>query len=120
MIVARTAQHGARQLRPVLPPGLAPAVNLVEPAALVRALASLVAAPTSRSRQRLSPLQRAFRRELSIARTAQHGARKLRPVLPPRLAPPVDLAEVAAVVRALAVCIRALLLSRHPPRCLLP
>src|SRR6056300_1315534 len=91
------AQHGARQLRPVLPSRLAPTVDLMEFAAVIGLGTSLVAASSMGSSKRLvqSPLQPAFRPESIIAIFAQHGARQLRPVLPPRLAPTVDLMELA-------------------------
>jgi len=100
LIIARLAQHAARQLSPVLAPRLGVLVNLMELAALGWVPASLVAAPPmSRSKRCvlvLSPLKSASLNELIIARLAQHAARKLPPVLTPGLLVLVNLIEMAA------------------------
>jgi hypothetical protein len=83
MEIARLTQHATRKPRPVLPSSHAPAINLVKLPALVRVLASLVAASPSRSRKWiiLQPLQPSSSPELSIASIAQYFACQLRPIL---------------------------------------
>jgi hypothetical protein len=55
----------------------------------------------------LRPLQSASCLELAIARIAQHAARQLPPVPPPRLGVLVNLMEMAALGRVLASLVAA-------------
>ena len=113
LLIARTAQHAARQLHPVLPPRLGVLVNLIELAinTVGWVPASLVAASPSRFSKRLvpvhSPLQSASLHELMIARPAQHAARQLPPVLSPRLGLLVNLDELLSLCRVPASLVAA-------------